>query len=199
SGSNPKPGFGRTAAGNVNVNQPHKQPVQRILKGIRHLCKYFIKYMPTVSAQPLEKGHLRSGKELILATKAFAKEDRKRSWAAMLSTLFLLLALMGTALFAPWLWVKIAAGILQGLVIVRFFVIYHDYLHHTILQKSAFANAIMTAFGIYILAPKSIWKRSHDYHHNHNSKLFSASIGSYPVATRKKFESMSKGERRVYL
>jgi omega-6 fatty acid desaturase (delta-12 desaturase) len=155
--------------------------------------------MPTVSAQPLEKGHLRSGKELILATKAFAKEDRKRSWAAMLSTLFLLLALMGTALFAPWLWVKIAAGILQGLVIVRFFVIYHDYLHHTILQKSAFANAIMTAFGIYILAPKSIWKRSHDYHHNHNSKLFSASIGSYPVATRKKFESMSKGERRVYL
>ncbi|RYZ30045.1 MAG: fatty acid desaturase [Sphingobacteriales bacterium] len=142
---------------------------------------------------------MRSGKELILATKAFVKEDRNKSWTATLSTFALLIASMAVALTAPWFALKLAAGIFQGLVIVRFFVIYHDYLHHTILQKSAIANAIMTAFGIYILAPKSIWKRSHDYHHNHNSKLFSASIGSYPVATRKKFESMSKGERREYL
>lgn len=144
-------------------------------------------------------GSLRKGKELILATKQFVQEDRKKSWWYMLSTLLLLISSMTVALTAPWFGVKLAAGILQGLFIVRFFVIYHDYLHHTILQKSAVANAIMTAFGIYILAPKSIWKRSHDYHHNHNSKLFSASIGSYPVATRKKFESMSKGERREYL
>lgn len=142
---------------------------------------------------------MRKGKELILATKAFVGEDRTRSWTAMLSTLVLLIGLMTIALTAPWFGVKLIAGVLQGLVIVRFFVIYHDYLHHTILQKSGLANAIMTAFGIYILAPKSIWKRSHDYHHNHNSKLFSASIGSYPVATRKKFESMSKKERREYL
>jgi acyl-lipid omega-6 desaturase (Delta-12 desaturase) len=155
--------------------------------------------MLTVSAQQAGTSHMRSGKELILATKAFAKEDRKKSWIAMFSTLFLLIGLMTVAFTAPWFGVKIIAGILQGLVIVRFFVIYHDYLHHTILQKSGIASAIMTVFGIYILAPKSIWKRSHDYHHNHNSKLFSASIGSYPVATRKKFESMSKGERREYL
>lgn len=156
--------------------------------------------MLTASAQQMEQqGQLRSGKELILATKAFVSEDRRKSWIAMLSTLLLLICLMAVALTAPWFGLKITAGILQGLVIVRFFVIYHDYLHHTILQKSGLANAIMTAFGIYILAPKSIWKRSHDYHHNHNSKLFSASIGSYPVATRRKFEGMSKGERREYL
>lgn len=155
--------------------------------------------MLTVSAQETATSHMRSGKELILATKAFAKEDRKKSWMAMYTTLFLLMGLMTVAFTAPWFAIKIIAGILQGLVIVRFFVIYHDYLHHTILQKSGIANAIMTIFGIYILAPKSIWKRSHDYHHNHNSKLFSASIGSYPVATRKKFESMTKGERREYL
>lgn len=142
---------------------------------------------------------MRKGKALILATKPYAKEERSKSWWYMLSTLALLLGLMSVALWAPWFGVRLAAGILQGLVIVRFFVIYHDYLHHTILQKSGLANAIMTAFGIYILAPKSIWKRSHDYHHSHNSKLFSASIGSYPVATRKKFERMSAGERREYL
>lgn len=150
-------------------------------------------------APELEERSYRKGKELILATKAFAKEDRKKSWWYLLSTLALMLGVMTVALTAPWFGVKIAAGILQALFIVRFFVIYHDFLHHTILQKSAIANAIMTIFGIYILAPKSIWKRSHDYHHNHNSKLFSASIGSYPVATRRKFESMSRRERREYL
>lgn len=141
----------------------------------------------------------RTGKELILATKVFAKEDRKKSWWYMLSTLFLLISVNVVAFTAPWFGVQLAAGVLQGLLIVRFFVIYHDYLHHTILQKSGIANAIMTLFGLYILAPKSIWKRSHDYHHNHNSKLFSASIGSYPVATKQKFARMSSRERKTYL
>ncbi len=153
--------------------------------------------MATVLAQEKTTGSMRSGKELILATKIFAKEDRKKSWWYMLSTLFLLLVTMTIAFTAPWLGVKITAGILQGFIVIRFFVIYHDYLHHSILQKSSWAKAIMTTFGIYVLAPTSIWKRSHDY--NHNSKLFSASIGSYPVATRKKFENMSQQERREYL
>lgn len=57
----------------------------------------------------------------------------------------------------------------------------------------------MTSFGIYILSPTSIWKRSHDHHHKHNSKLFSASIGSYPIATRKKFQEMSSRQQFTYL
>ena len=57
----------------------------------------------------------------------------------------------------------------------------------------------MTVFGIYILAPPSIWKRSHDYHHKHNSKLFSASIGSFPIMTKEKFMNASKSERVGYL
>ncbi|HMH32571.1 MAG TPA: fatty acid desaturase, partial [Puia sp.] len=57
----------------------------------------------------------------------------------------------------------------------------------------------MTVFGMYILAPTSIWKRSHDHHHNNNSKLYSASIGSYPIATRKKFKDMSGKQKFIYL
>lgn len=154
--------------------------------------------MPAVQ-DIVQTGKMRKGKELILATKAFAKEDRRKSWWHLMSTTLLLLVFMAGAFTAPWFLLKLLFGVLQAFVMVRFFIIYHDYLHHSILQKSALANAIMTAFGIYILAPKSIWKRSHDYHHNHNSKLFSASIGSYPIATRKKFENMSRGERIEYL
>lgn len=142
---------------------------------------------------------MREGKDLILATKPFASEIRSRSWFHLFTTLgSLLLALTGT-LFIPSLILQLAFSVLSGLLIVRMFVIYHDHQHHTILQHSKLANAIMTIFGLYILAPTSIWKRSHDYHHKHNSKLFTADIGSYPIATRQKFEQMSGKERRAYL
>jgi omega-6 fatty acid desaturase (delta-12 desaturase) len=140
-----------------------------------------------------------SGRDLILATKPFAKEIRSRSWYLALSTLFLLLlALAGTVLL-PFLLLRIASSIVAGLLLIRMFIIYHDHQHHTILTKSPIANAIMTFVGIYMLSPTSIWKRSHDHHHNNNSKLFSASIGSYPIATRKKFLAMSAWDRFVYL
>jgi omega-6 fatty acid desaturase (delta-12 desaturase) len=105
---------------------------------------------------------------------------------------------MGTY-FIPNIYARVACSIFAGLVMVRFFVIYHDHQHHAILDKSPTARFIFTLYGIFILAPTSIWKRSHDYHHKHNSKLFSASIGSYPIMTRNKFNSSTKKERFQYL
>lgn len=139
------------------------------------------------------------GKQLILATKPYAQEQRALSWWYTASTLGLLIASLTATMVMPFLSLRIICSVLSGLLIVRMFVIYHDYQHHSILMNSALANGIMTVFGIYILAPSSIWKRSHDYHHQHNSKLYSASIGSYPVATTQKFEAMSRRERMMYL
>lgn len=140
-----------------------------------------------------------SGKELILATKPFAKENRRKSWWYTLSTLGLCVLTLAGTVFLPWLGARIACSVVAGLLLVRMFVIYHDHQHHTILHKSLLADGIMTVFGIYMLAPTSIWKRSHDHHHKHNSKLFSASIGSFPIATRQKYLSMSAGEKFGYL
>src|ERR1017187_4307116 len=126
------------------------------------------------------------GKHLILATKPFAKEIRARSWFNAISTLFLLIFLLSGTLVLPNIVLKAICSILAGLLLIRMFIIYHDYLHHAILTKSTGAEVIMTIFGMYMLSPSSIWKRSHDHHHNHNSKLFSASIGSYPIVTKKK-------------
>ncbi|XZF14588.1 fatty acid desaturase [Chitinophagaceae bacterium MMS25-I14] len=139
------------------------------------------------------------GKALILATKAFAKEDRRTSWLHLASTLIILCGLFAATFLIHNIALKAFFSILFALTLVRMFIIYHDYLHHTILNHSRVANAIMTVFGVLILAPKNIWKRSHDHHHKHNSKLFSASIGSYPIATKEKFISMTAGERRAYL
>ncbi len=139
------------------------------------------------------------GKNLILATKPFAKEIRSKSWFHTISTLSLLiLALTGT-LIAPNIPLKLLCSLFAGLLLIRMFIIYHDHQHHTILAHSKIANGIMTVFGMYMLSPTSIWKRSHDHHHNHNSKLFSASIGSYPIVTRKKYMEMSAGQKFLYL
>jgi omega-6 fatty acid desaturase (delta-12 desaturase) len=90
-------------------------------------------------------------------------------------------------------------SILAGFTVIRMFVLYHDFEHHAILNKSFAGKVIFSVFGILSLAPVSIWKRSHDYHHKHNSKLFSSSIGSYLIITREKYDSLSSFEKFKYL
>lgn len=142
---------------------------------------------------------MREGKELILATKPYAKEIRWKSWYFTITSFLLLVAgIVGTFLF-PFLLLRILSGIFTACMLARVFIIFHDYHHHTILHKSKLAKVLFTIFGVYMITPPSIWKRSHDHHHNHNSKLFSASIGSYPIMTRQKFEEASKKEQRAYL
>lgn len=139
------------------------------------------------------------GKQLILATKPFMKEDPAKSWYYTLTTLFVLIAcLVGTVYNFHWS-LKLFCSIMAGLVIVRMFVIYHDHQHKTILNKSKAADVLFTIFGFYVLAPTGIWSRSHDYHHKNNSKLYSAAIGSYPIYTKQKFEKCSKMEQINYL
>jgi acyl-lipid omega-6 desaturase (Delta-12 desaturase) len=139
------------------------------------------------------------GKKLILATKPFAKEERSRSWLHMLSTLTLLIASYVSIFFVEPLALKIILCLLTSLISLRMFIIYHDYLHKTILQNSTLANIVFTLFGLYILSPRSVWKRSHDYHHKHNSKLFTSSVGSFPILTKTKFQSLKKSDQRAYL
>ncbi len=140
-----------------------------------------------------------SAKELIEHTKPYAKEERGKSWFYTLSTLaYLVLSLMGA--FFDFHWASnFIFSVLSGLLIVRFFIIYHDYLHGAILQDSWLAKFIMTVFGLFVLAPTTIWKRTHDHHHHHNSKLTNSGIGSYPLLSKEKFIALSKQEKFIYL
>lgn len=139
------------------------------------------------------------GKQLIIATKPFASEIRWKSWFHTISSLLLLSGFIIGTIYIPNIWARILCSIFSAMLLARCFIIFHDYQHHTILHKSPLANVLFTAFGIYMLTPPNIWKRSHDHHHNHNAKLFSANIGSFPIMTKQKFMEASKTERMVYL
>lgn len=139
------------------------------------------------------------GRDLILATRAFAKECRRRSWWHVIITLVVLAAgYCGVFLPTPF-WAKLACCLLVALTLGRMFVIYHDFLHHSILQRSKAARGLFTVFGWYMLAPISIWERSHNHHHAHNCKLYTSSIGSFPVVTKEKFLASPRRERTLYL
>ena len=142
---------------------------------------------------------MRTGKELILATREYAKDDSAQSWAAVASTALLLLVLALSVALLPYWFLKLPAAVLLGMVMVRMFVIYHDHQHHAILPKSKAAKLLMRLWGIFALTPSCIWQHSHNHHHNHNSKLRSSHIGSYPVMTKERYKNSSRGERTKYL
>ena len=141
---------------------------------------------------------MRNAKELVRATKPFAREIRWRSWWSLFSTLGLLaLMIYITCLNIAW-YLRLPASIVSGLTMVRLFVVYHDYQHGTILRNSFLAKAILEVCGLLMLTPRSIWRHSHNYHHTRNSRLHATGIGSFEVMTTLAFSRASWTRRFTY-
>ena len=142
---------------------------------------------------------MRRGRDLILASLPYAKENKAKSWYYTLSTMILLLMAFAATLILTYWPLQLLSGVIFGLMMVRFFILYHDYNHRAILKNSRLAKVIMTSFGLFILAPITIWKRTHDHHHCNNSKLSNSGIGSYPLLSRNCFLQLSKKQQNLYL
>ncbi|MDB6137100.1 MAG: fatty acid desaturase [Verrucomicrobiaceae bacterium] len=153
-------------------------------------------HVPSLSPSPQA---VKTGRELILATKPYAHDSRGRSWWYVLSTtLLVVLALAGT----HWnfnLPAKLLCSVLSGLLLLRLFVIYHDHQHHAILDRSWVAERFMRVFGILSLSPSCIWRSSHNHHHSHNSKLRGSHIGSFPIMTKGQYRKSPPSARFKYL
>jgi acyl-lipid omega-6 desaturase (Delta-12 desaturase) len=141
---------------------------------------------------------MRSEKELLIATKAFASERRFVSWWVLWSTLSLYFASLFLSLSDVSLALRVASSLTNGLLIVRLFIIYHDYQHHAILSRSYLADMIMYVYGLFVLSPPSVWNRSHDHHHKHNSKEMASGIGSFPIMSTTRFADASLVIRLQY-
>jgi acyl-lipid omega-6 desaturase (Delta-12 desaturase) len=141
---------------------------------------------------------MRSEKELFIATKQFASEFPLHSWWSLISTLAVYVLSLGACFSELPLALRAAFSILNGLVVIRLFIIYHDYQHRAILVDSLVASAIMNVYGLFVLSPPSVWSRSHDHHHKHNSKDMASSIGSFPTLTCEQFSQASFADRFLY-
>lgn len=140
-----------------------------------------------------------SGKQLVLATRTYAKDNPIKSWWCIVSTGLLLLAALAGTVWNFHMMPQIVCSLAAGLLILRFFVIYHDHQHQAILPRSLAAAIIMRVFGVLSLSPSSIWRSSHNHHHNHNSKLRGSHIGSFPIMTLEEYLKTARGKRIKYL
>jgi omega-6 fatty acid desaturase (delta-12 desaturase) len=141
---------------------------------------------------------MRTAKEIVLASRPFAQEHRWTSWWCLGSTLALYVMLAVLAARDGYLPVRIAASVLAGLTLVRLFILFHDHQHGTILRDSRLASLLMKGFGLLSLNPTSVWKRSHDHHHRHNSRNFNPNIGSFPLMTVDGYENATMMTRFGY-
>jgi omega-6 fatty acid desaturase (delta-12 desaturase) len=149
-----------------------------------------------------------TGKQLLDATRPFATESPLRSWWSVGSTLVLLGAALLAAATAPWWPVQLAASVLGGLLFVRGFILYHDFMHHSLLRDSRLARPLFHLIGMFLLAPPRYWRYSHNFHHGNVGKplqpgsdrelLVTSDLGSFPLMTTDAWRTASTLERLRY-
>jgi len=145
------------------------------------------------------EGEPRTGKALILATKAFEDESLARSFFELGITVFVIAAGITGAVLLPSWPLRVLSSVIAGMTQFRLFALFHDYIHLAILRKSKVADKIMSLMGFYLLSVRSVWKETHDFHHRNNGKHEYASIGSYPILTPEKLARSSPADIRKYL
>lgn len=140
----------------------------------------------------------RSEKELLVASKAFTVEDRRRSWGAVVSTFLLIVTISITLAVLPWWPARLGLGLAQGLVLVRGFCLFHDFQHGALLRGSPAARFLFFVYGELLLVPPSVWRESHNYHHAHTAMIVGSHIGSYPMLTPRMYQALPPSKRWLY-
>lgn len=153
---------------------------------------------PERSTPAADAPALRDGKALIEATKPFVEESVAASWLHLLVACAVLSGFIAGAALAPHWALRLVASLLAGLVIVRLFIIYHDFFHGALLRNSRAAKLILSVYGILVLAPPKVWKETHNYHHAHTAQIVGSHIGSFAVVTTEMWKKMSARDRLKY-
>lgn len=141
---------------------------------------------------------MRTSKELLMATKPFARELRWLSWWHLWSTVGVFVVLLWIDCRDFWWGYRLPFSVLTGLTMIRLFVLSHDHQHGSFLRGSRIAHCMLSGFCMAILNPPSVWKRSHDHHHANNSKGAGQSVGSFPLMTTCAYANATTWERVQY-
>ena len=133
----------------------------------------------------------RSGKELHNATIPYTEEIVAMSWFTTISTLIILSFSLLIAMNDTWWPLRLTASLFGGMCMVRGFVIFHDYMHGSILRNSKLAKVIFYTYGALMLTPPSTWRKSHNHHHAHVGKTSESKYGSILTITTDEWNQLS--------
>jgi omega-6 fatty acid desaturase (delta-12 desaturase) len=151
-----------------------------------------------VVTPPEQRTEIREERELQKTTASYALESPTRSWWAVGTTFILLIAAMAAASLPLWWPMRLVFSLLAGLLMVRAFITYHDFMHGSILRDSKLARLIFELYGALSLTPPRSWKKSHNFHHGHIGQLDETGIGSFRVMTAKTWREATPAQRLQY-
>ena len=141
---------------------------------------------------------LRIGQDLIRATVPFAEESATVSWRYVGVTFAMLAGALAGAGFAPWWPLQLLFSILSAMLMVRAFIMYHDFMHRAILARSRPAWFLFRVYAAIALTPPRSWKKSHNYHHGHVGQIAGPNFGAFPIMTTRMWRDASRAARTGY-
>jgi omega-6 fatty acid desaturase (delta-12 desaturase) len=137
-------------------------------------------------------------KQLLQFTRAYAIEDTRRSWRELFVTvLFTFTCFFFTQVSFHWI-IRSLAVVFCGFALTRSFILYHDVIHGAIFRDSKVGSFICKVIGFIVLRPPAEWRRSHDFHHLHNTQIKTSHIGSFPLYTYDDFKKLPLTQKLVY-
>jgi omega-6 fatty acid desaturase (delta-12 desaturase) len=136
--------------------------------------------------------------KVVVSLREFALENRATSWWCLCSTFLALGAAILLAAVAPDRQLRVLGSLFAALLMIRSFIIYHDFMHGAILRNSRIARSIMYLFGCLVLAPPRSWRKSHSFHHAHVGEPMTADGGSFPLMSTRTWREASGGARLKY-
>lgn len=139
-----------------------------------------------------------SERELLAATKPYTVESKWKSWWHVGSTLGVITGVLTLAAIAPWWWLQLIASIVGSMVMIRGFILFHDFAHGAILRKSKLARVLLSIYSMIFMAGVSYWREAHNFHHAHVSDMRSSSQGSFPVMTLEEWANATPMQRLYY-
>lgn len=135
--------------------------------------------------------------------KPYALPDKRKALKQVLNTFlpFIAIFLLMCFTYHYSLMLTLALGSLNGLLMVRIFIIQHDCGHQSFLGSRKENNTLGFICSLFTFIPFKYWARSHNHHHAHNAQLDSRDIGDITILTVREYQALSsfkKWRYRIY-
>lgn len=95
-------------------------------------------------------------------------------------------------------WITLALAVLNGLFLVRVFIIQHDCGHYAFFNKTKTNDIIGFCCSFLTSIPYKYWARTHQFHHAHNGQLDTITIGDIRTLSIEQYKALSKFEQFRY-
>jgi len=143
---------------------------------------------------------VRKAKEWVQILARYREPSTKRSVMELIYTLvpFALLWGLAWASLSVSYWLAFAIAALNGLFLVRIFIIQHDCGHASYFNNRKVQDWVGRCLGVLTLTPYDVWRRTHSIHHSHHGDLDHRGIGDVMTLTVEEYRARSRFGRFMY-